>query len=110
MKEENQNLRAEIVKYYFAALDEVEKIASETDKKWNHMLTMLDGVAKDYENWRDEKLVITVELDEHGREIEALNQKDAKKETAIQDLQQRVTTLENAGDGKPPTPEPSIKE
>jgi hypothetical protein len=71
---------------------------------------MLDGIVKELETLRHDRIVMSAELDQHDRAIEELGQKDMEKGTAIQDLQKRVTILENAGDGKPPVSEPIVKE
>jgi hypothetical protein len=47
------------------------------------------------------------ELKRHSRAIDELKEKDARRETTLQDLQKRVVALENAKNGKPVLPEPS---
>jgi hypothetical protein len=67
----------------------------------------MDGMARDYSRWLYEKQFNDAELKRHGRAIDELKEKDARKETTLQDLQKRVVALENANNSKPVLPEPS---
>lgn len=102
--------RDDLTKLILAGRDENARVAAENDRKISRLLTIMDGVARDYERWLHERAVTNMELDQHGQAIDELKEKDLKKEIAIQDLQQRVTALENATDGRSPTPESSVKE
>jgi hypothetical protein len=56
----------EIVKYVLEGRDENRRIAEENDRKISQLLTIMDGMAKDYDRWKIEKLVTTFRLKSTG--------------------------------------------
>jgi hypothetical protein len=106
-KQDIRSVRKDMAKYYFAAREENRIIADEHARTLTQTFTTMDGMAKDYSRWLYEKQFNDAELKRHSRAIAELKEKDAQKETTLQDLQKRVTALENANNGKPVLPQPS---
>jgi hypothetical protein len=109
-KQDIQSVRNDMAKYYFAAREENRIIADEHARTLTQTFTTMDGMAKDYSRWLYEKQFNDAELKRHSRAIDELKEKDAQKETALQDLQKRVVVLESANNGKPVSPSPQLKE
>jgi hypothetical protein len=106
-KQDIRSVRKDMAKYYFAAREENRIIADEHARTLTQTFTIMDGMARDYSRWLYEKQFNDAELKRHGRAIDELKEKDARKETTLQDLQKRVVALENANNSKPVLPEPS---
>lgn len=105
MKQEIQNVRKEMAKYYFDARDENRIIADEHARTLTKTYSTMDAMAKDYSRWLIEKQYNDVKLERHSLAIKELFEKDTEKDVRLQDLQKRVVALERAKNGRPSSPQ-----
>jgi hypothetical protein len=90
---------------------ETKKIMAESAKKADTILATLKTIKKHGTAWYLHRVLTKVSLAllRYDHEINELQRKDAEKEKIIQELQKRVTALENAQNGGSASSNPEVK-